>query len=118
VKNFNPTWTQEMLEETFSKYGTIKSLIVKSKTDKEGNEKPFAFVCYDNADDKTYGPQCAENAVRELHDQELGGFKLYVQCAVPKDTREAQVQREQQRFKNSKKKCNLFVKGFPANFGE
>jgi polyadenylate-binding protein len=26
--------------------------------------------------------------------------------------------REQQRFKNSKKKCNLFVKNFPAEFKE
>ena len=26
------------------------------------------------------------------------------------------IQREQQRFKNSKKKCNLFVKNFPANY--
>lgn len=118
VKNFNPDWTEANLREIFSKYGNIKSLIVMSKKDKEGVEKPFAFVCFEKADDKSYGPQCADNAVAELHDKEIDGFKLYVQSAVPKDQRQAQVQREQQRFKNSKKKCNLFVKGFPSSFGE
>jgi RNA recognition motif-containing protein len=28
------------------------------------------------------------------------------------------IRREQQRFKNSKKKCNLFVKNFPPEFNE
>jgi RNA recognition motif-containing protein len=31
--------------------------------------------------------------------------------------RQGVILREQQRFKNSKKKCNLFVKNFPAEFG-
>jgi polyadenylate-binding protein len=87
-----------------------------SKADKNGNEKPFAFICFDKVDDKSYGPKCADNAVTELHDKEIEGHKLYVQPAIPLDQRQAQVQREQQRFKNSKKKCNLFVKGFPPTW--
>ena len=86
------------------------------RKDKEGNEKPFAFICYDRKDDKAYGPQCADNAVRELHEQVVDGHKLYVQPALPSDQRHAQVQREQIRFKNSKKKCNLFVKNFPNTY--
>jgi RNA recognition motif-containing protein len=39
-----------------------------------------------------------------------------VQPAIPIKHREGQIRREQQRFKNSKKKCNLFIKGFPPNF--
>ena len=118
VKNYSPNWDEAKLKEVFSQFGDIKSLFIMTKEDKEGNKKPFAFVCYEKTDDKAYGPQCAENAVRDLHEKEVDGFKLYVQPAVPKDQRQAQVLREQQRFKNSKKKCNLFVKGFPATFGE
>jgi len=116
VKNFNPDWSEENLKAIFSKYGDIKSLIVLKKKDKEGIEKPFAFVCFERPGQPTYGPECASRAVEDLHDKELDGFKIYVQPALPADQRQAQVFKEQQRFKNSKKKCNLFVKGFPATY--
>lgn len=91
-------------------------MIVLKKKDKEGIEKPFAFVCFERPGQPTYGPECASRAVEDLHDKELDGFKIYVQPALPADQRQAQVFKEQQRFKNSKKKCNLFVKGFPATY--
>jgi polyadenylate-binding protein len=116
VKNFNPDWSEENLKAIFSKYGDIKSLIVLKKKDKEGIEKPFAFVCFERPGEPAYGPECANRAVEDLHDKELDGFKIYVQPALPADQRQAQVYKEQQRFKNSKKKCNLFVKGFPATY--
>jgi len=116
VKNFNPLWDEEVLRTLFRNYGDIMSLVVMKKTNKDGEVKPFAFVCYDHENDRTYGPKCAENAVADLHDKEFDGFKIYVQPAVPLEQRQAQVQREQQRFKNSKKKCNLFVKGFPQQY--
>ena len=118
VKNFPSTWTQEQLKGIFSKYGEIKSLITMTKKGKDGVEKPFAFVCYDKPADRTYGPACADAAVRDLHDKEFDGAKIYVQPAIPSEERHAQVLREQQRFKNSKKKCNLFVKNFPNEFTE
>jgi len=116
VKNFNPDWSEENLKAIFSKYGDIKSLIVLKKKDKEGIEKPFAFVCFERPGQPAYGLECASRAVEDLHDKELDGFKIYVQPALPADQRQAQVFKEQQRFKNSKKKCNLFVKGFPATY--
>jgi len=117
VKNFNPAWTKEKLQEIFSRYGEIKSCVIMSqKSKKDGEERPFAFVCFDKEGDAAYGRQAADNAVVELHDKELDGFKLYVQPAIPADQRQAQVQRDQIRFKNSKKKCNLFVKNFPPNY--
>lgn len=116
VKNFKPEWTEKDLRDLFEKYGDIKSLIVMKKAGKDGQEKPFAFVCYEKEGQPNYGPECAEKAVNDLHEKELDGFKIYVQAALPADQRQAQVLREQQRFKNSKKKCNLFVKGFPATY--
>lgn len=118
VKNYNPAWKEAELTELFSKLGDIKSIAVMEKIDKDGTPKPFAFVCFDRPNERTYGPECAQRAVNDLHDKEIDGFKLYVQPALPAPQRQAQVLREQQRFKNSKKKCNLFVKGFPSTFTE
>lgn len=118
VKNYNPAWKEADLRELFSNLGDIKSIAVMEKIDKDGTPKPFAFVCFDRPTERTYGPECAQRAVNDLHDKEIDGFKLYVQPALPAPQRQAQVLREQQRFKNSKKKCNLFVKGFPSTFTE
>jgi hypothetical protein len=35
------------------------------------------------------------NAVNDLHDKEIDGFKVYVQLALPQAQRQAQVLREQ-----------------------
>ena len=117
VKNFNPEWTNENLLELFSKYGSIKSLVVMLKeSKKDGEKRPFAFVCFDKEGDANHGREAADRAVNDLHDKEFNGYKLYVQQAIPADQRQAQVLRDQIRFKNSKKKCNLFVKNFPASY--
>ena len=117
VKNFSPEWTDEKLMELFGKYGTIKSLVKQeSPSKKDGEVRPFAFVCYEKEGDMSYGRTCANNAVADLHDQEIEGLKLYVQPAIPSEERQAQIKREQFRFKLSKKKCNLFFKNFPAHF--
>jgi len=118
VKNYPTTWTEADLKDIFSKYGDIKSLVQMTKQGKDGVEKPFAFVCYDKENDRSYGPACADAAVKDLHEKEYDGLKIYVQPAIPSEERHAQVLREQTRFKNSKKKCNLFVKNFPAEYTE
>jgi RNA recognition motif-containing protein len=41
-----------------------------------------------------------------------------VQPALTAIQRQVVIQREQQRFKNSKKKCNLFVKNFPPELSQ
>jgi polyadenylate-binding protein len=116
VKDFDPSFNADQLKELFGKYGDIKSCVVMQKPDRNGQLKPFAFICYERQGESAYGPECADKAVNDLHGKSLNGYTFYVQPALPLAQRQAQVQREQTRFKNSKKKCNLFVKNFPANF--
>ncbi len=83
---------------------SIEPLILKRK---------YAFVCFEDPNDKEAGFISAEKAVIELNDKEFEGYKLYVQ---PADQRQIVILREQQRFKEFKKKCNLFVRNFPEGF--
>jgi polyadenylate-binding protein len=121
IKNFDASWTEEKIKQVFSNFGLIKSVFVKEEQvqPKEGGEpqlRKFAFVCFEDAKDKDAGFVSAERAVQELNDKEVEGQKLYVQPALTAIQRQVVIQREQQRFKNSKKKCNLFVKNFPEGF--
>ena len=90
VKNYPADWTEANLREIFDKYGEIKSLVQMSKKGKDGLEKPFAFVCFDKDGDKSYGPACADAAVKDLHEKEVAeGLKIYVQPAIPSEERHA-----------------------------
>ena len=113
VKNFSPDMTEEDLKALFSKHGDITSMTRAVMKDKDGVEKPLAFICYHKEGDLTYGPTCALNAVTDLHEKEIDGFKIYVQPALSKLQRLAQVEQDSLRFKMSKKKCNLFVRNIP-----
>ena len=119
MKNFPTTYTEENLREIFGKFGDIKSLIMMKKTREGGEESAFAFVCYENSKnplDKEYGPKAAMAAVAELNEKEIEpGCKLYVREALKKAEREIEKKKDQMRFKNSKKRCNLYVKNFPPN---
>lgn len=114
VKNFSPEMTDEDLKALFSKYGDITSMTRAVMKDKDGVEKPFAFICYHKEGDLTYGPTCALNAVNDLHDKDINNYKVYVQPALSKVQRLAQVEQDSLRFKMSKKKCNLFVRNIPS----
>jgi polyadenylate-binding protein len=107
VKNFPVEWTEVELREEFSKFGEILSLTL-AKNDKG----PYAFICYGilGNEDKEYGPRCAMNAVLEYKDKEI-----YVKEALKKEDREMEKTKEMLRYKNSKKRCNLYVKNFPPN---
>lgn len=118
MKNFPKEYDEAKLKELFSKYGPIKSLVIMKKTNKDGTESPFAFVCFDDQNDKEQGIRAAQNAVNELHDKEINGQRLYVRDALKKNERDAEKRREQYKFKNSKKKCNLYVKNFPPQTTE
>lgn len=81
----------------------------------EAKTLKFAFVCYGKPDgDKSYGPQCAAEAVKNLHNKQIGDLTLYVKPALSKSEREAEKLKEMIRYKNSKKRCNLYVKNFPT----
>ena len=60
-----------------------------------------------------------------LHNQEtINGLplpnkkKLYVTEALKRTEREAERRRETIKYKNSKKRCNLYVKGYPKTMSE
>ena len=139
VKNFDPTWDESKIRAIFEKFGPIKSIFVKEeqyevKPDKNSTEplpeqpvmatRKFSFVCFDDPEEdkskknKEIGFISAENAVNALNDQTIDGFKIYVAPALTAIQRQGAILRDQQRFKNSKKKCNLFVKNFPPEFGD
>jgi RNA recognition motif-containing protein len=57
VKNFPETWEAPELTNLFSKYGDIKSIFIdKKKIPNTEVLAPFAFICYEKAEDKEYGP--------------------------------------------------------------
>lgn len=119
IKNFNPAWDDAKIKEVFSRYGEIsKSAVVMKTCPKDKIEKPIAFVFFNKEGDALHGPQAAQKAIADLHDAEIEGHKLYVQYALPLEQRQAQIRQEVLRYKNSKKRCNLFVKGFPGDFTE
>lgn len=111
VKNFPETWTDEDLKKTFGEYGKILSLFVSK------NEKgAFAFICYGDATnpDTEYGSKCAVKAIENLNEKVIDGQTLYVKEALKKADRQMEKTKEMLRYKNSKKRCNLYVKNFPA----
>jgi len=64
IKNFPSNWNKEKIEQIFGQYGTIKStVIMMGKVQGTDEEAPFAFVCYEDPNNKEYGPKCALNAI-------------------------------------------------------
>jgi RNA recognition motif-containing protein len=47
-----------------------------------------------------------------MHNREINGKILYVTPALKKSDREKELLHEALKYKNSKKRCNLFVKNF------
>lgn len=110
VKNIPDNYNEEEVLKLFSQHGRIESIKVSS------NDKgKFAFVCYCSEDknDREYGPACAAKAVEALNGMEIADKKLYVKEALKKEYRQLERARETIKYKNSKKRCNLYVKGFP-----
>ena len=68
------------IRQLFEPYGTILSFVVESN--KIGK---YGFVCYDDPNNKKYGPECAMNAINGLNNKNMGnGIKLYVSHAMTK----------------------------------
>jgi len=125
VKNIPPTWTEEDLNNTFKEFGEITSafivrnskgdFVVKSENEEEKKEKTaFGFVCYGKRGDDNYGRECAAKAVDKLHGLKIDDeHTLYVKPALTKNERDQEKKKDMLRYKNSKKRCNLYVKNFP-----
>ena len=116
VKNIPAAWSSEKVREMFAKYGNIKSLVL------DKNEfGQYGFVCYDDekSQNKEYGPQCAQAAIEGLNGMDVGeNLKLYVKHAMKKTERAIEKTKETLKYKQSKKRCNLYVKNFPQNWTE
>jgi len=102
----------------FEKHGKIKSCVVE--TNKIGK---FAFVCYEDPEkkeDKEYGPECAQKAIDAENGRDIEGseLKLVVKHALKEYDRKKEKLRETIRYKQSKKRCNLYVKNFPNTWNE
>lgn len=122
AKNFPPNFSEEDVKQLFSQFGRIESM--KYMVNDKG---PFAFICFNSEDkmDREYGPKCAQEAVAKLNGESvINGItlpdnkKLYVKEALKKTERDAERLRETIKYKSSKKRCNLYVKGFPENWTE
>jgi RNA recognition motif-containing protein len=107
------------LRNTFSAYGTIKSL--KRDINPQTNQ-PFAFICFEDNENKELGPTWAQKAVDDLHEKVITEdgkeYRLYVSRALKKKERESEKKKELLRYKNSKKRCNLYIKNFPPETTE
>lgn len=94
----------------FSKYGPIGML--KFAKNQMG---AYAMIAYfsEDKEDREIGPKAAAAAVDDLNGKEIDGKKMYVKQFLNKADREQEIQRDAMKYKNSKKKCNLFVKNIP-----
>jgi RNA recognition motif-containing protein len=112
VKNMPAEWTEVEVKKAFEPFGNISSCFMGKHI-----QGPFAFICYSSKDasDREYGPKCAAKAVAAM--DTVNG--LYVKPALKKQEREKELAHETLKYKNSKKRCNLYVKNFePATTEE
>lgn len=65
IKNLDPKITEELLQEKFSSFGKIVSLVIAK--DDNGISKGFGFVNFDNPDD-------ARRAMEAINGSQLGSI--------------------------------------------
>ncbi|KAF5098971.1 hypothetical protein D0Z00_001837 [Geotrichum galactomycetum] len=95
VKNLDLKITDDLLRETFQKFGTITSCRVM--IDENGKSKGFGFVCFASADDAT-------KAVQEMNKFMLMSKPLYVGLAQRKDERVTYIRNHMETLDQVRKK--------------
>ena len=118
MKNLPANVTDDDIKQLFGVYGNILSL--HRGTSEKDPSQAFYFVCF-TAEDKNdieYGPRCAAKAVEELNGKLHEGQNLYVTAALKKSDRQKELAHETLKYKSSKKRCNLYVKGFNIESAE
>jgi polyadenylate-binding protein len=105
VKNFGEGYDDEKLREMFEKYGEITSAVVAK--DDVGNCKGHGFVNFKDA-------ESADKAVKDLHETEFNGKRLFVGRFQKKSERQAalkKVYEEKKQERNSRYMgINLYIK--------
>lgn len=117
-KNIPTEMTEPQIKALFDPYGKIK--LMKLVQNDMGQ---FGFVCYEDPNNKNHGPEAVSKAVEALNNKTMGEkdgkeIKLYVKEFLNKDARAQEKFQEMIRYKNSKKRCNLYVKNFPPTWSE
>jgi polyadenylate-binding protein len=81
IKNIPMSFEDAQVKDIFEAFGTIKSCVVL-----KNNIGKFAFVCYENPDNKEYGPECAQKAIDATNGRDIEGseLKLVVKHALGK----------------------------------
>ncbi|XP_039047564.1 polyadenylate-binding protein 7-like isoform X3 [Hibiscus syriacus] len=79
IKDLDSDITEEILQEKFSEFGKIASLVVAR--DENGASRGFGFVNFENPDD-------AKNAMEVMNGSQLGSKVIYVARAQKKAERE------------------------------
>lgn len=105
VKNFDDKLDDEKLRELFSKFGEITSAVAAK--DGSGKSKGYGFVNFKDA-------ISAADAVREMHEFQLGERKLFVGPFQKKAIRTAELKRRYEERKREKaakfQGVNLYIK--------
>lgn len=103
VRGFDENFTEEQLEQLFSKFGDLGS--VKIMKNEDGTSKKFGFVCFKE-------PEPAQKAVEEMNNHTLeDGSQLLVAKFEKKSNRWAAL-------KKSLARANLYVRNFDKNVSE
>ena len=116
AKNLPDGWDEAKTREEFGKFGPIG--MIKFERNEIG---AYAMIAYfsENKEDRETGPKAAAAAVEEMNGKELAeGKKCYVKQFLNKESRLFELKKETMKYKNSKKRCNLYVKNIPENSTE
>lgn len=105
VKNLDFTVTDDLLHETFQRFGTITSC--KVMVDKSGISKGFGFVCFSSADDAT-------KAVLEMNKYMLASKPLYVGLAQSKKERQLYIRKHIQAQEKLRRQRTISVEAAPS----
>jgi len=100
IKNLNPKVTEKELNEKYSEFGKITSLVVMQ--DKRLG-KGFAFINFET-------PESAQKAVENTHDTEFQNFKLYVAKAQKRTERLNELRKQFEQRKLKFQDSNLYIK--------
>ena len=113
VKNFGDAMDDDKLKEMFEKYGEITSAVVAKGED--GKSKGYGFV---NFKDTT----AAEEAVKELHDSDYSGKKLFVGRFQKRVERSSALRRMHEEKKQERQNryvgINLYIKNLDDTIDE
>ncbi|XP_058204148.1 polyadenylate-binding protein 7 isoform X2 [Rhododendron vialii] len=99
VKNLDPDIIEEVLEDKFSEFGKVLSLVISK--DDNGDSRGFGFVNFESTDD-------ARRAMEAMNGSQLGSKVLYVARAQKKAEREQILRRQ---FEEKRKEQILKYQG-------